>query len=217
MNWKHRIWTCLQIAGLAVVWLGSGAGCGGRKPSSRSRDVSEPTTVTKTLSLRIAPESSNSNARSPLSSADVQRYESALAAAGPEASRDNAAEYAWFTVRGDVSTSKLIYSTWNSKRYVLLSNKSGEILAEIKPDSVKPESDCEGTPAVLFSLNDADARQLQDLTARNRGRALAIVVDDVAYSIPVIMATVSNQVMITGNFTREEVRQLCLALDSNRK
>ncbi|MBT3279277.1 MAG: hypothetical protein HN909_01735 [Phycisphaerales bacterium] len=141
MMWKQRIWTFLQITGLAIAWLGSGAGCVGRKTSRQGqtgsdltvedRSLSAPKPVSKELSFRIAPK--HGSKTSDLTAEDIRAYEEKV------------------------------------------------------------------------------------LTSENRGRTMAVLVDDEVYSAPAIQSTIRDRGMITGNFTREEIEDLCRALDSNRK
>jgi hypothetical protein len=136
MNWRQRIWTSVQIAGLAVVWLGSGAG-GGRKPSSQSQGQSgsQPTPIAKTLRFHIEPSDPRATSR---------------------------------------------------KREM-----SGEI-----EDGPLFENDSADGPAIEFALADIDG--------------------DVC-SPPILQSRLSGRGQVAGNSTRAEVRELCLALDSNRK
>lgn len=137
MNWRQRIWTYVQIAGLAVVWLGSGVGGGGRRPSSPSQGQSgsQPTPIANTLRFHIEPSDPRATSR---------------------------------------------------KREM-----SGEI-----EDGSPFETDSAGGSALEFILAAADG--------------------DVC-SPPILQSRLSGQGQIAGNSTREEVRQLCLALDRNRK
>ena len=71
------------------------------------------------------------------------------------------------------------------------------------------------TPAVGFSLNSIGADRFAKITTRNRGRRLAIVLDNKVRSAPVIQsAIVTGDGQITGNFTMAEATTLAIVLKS---
>lgn len=70
-------------------------------------------------------------------------------------------------------------------------------------------------PAVGFAFNAIGAVEFSTLTQEeNRGRFLAIILDGIIQSAPVIRATISDRGVIEGNFTRDEVRQNIITLKS---
>lgn len=94
--------------------------------------------------------------------------------------------------------------------YMLLENEgaiSGRLL-----DDASPTQDEFGRPAISFQWNAEGARLFGELTERNRGRGLAIVLDGVVKSSPTIQERIGEQGRITGRFTREEVQDLVIVL-----
>jgi preprotein translocase subunit SecD len=71
-----------------------------------------------------------------------------------------------------------------------------------------------GRPAVGFTFRGEGATRFGELTGENVGRRLAIVLDGIVKSAPVIQERISSQGRITGNFTLEEARDLALVLRS---
>ncbi len=68
-------------------------------------------------------------------------------------------------------------------------------------------------PYVTVSFDSVGASAFDRITAANVGRQLAIVLDGVVYSAPVIQERISGgRAQITGGFTMEEARDLAIAL-----
>ncbi|MDB9776955.1 protein translocase subunit SecD [Alphaproteobacteria bacterium] len=71
------------------------------------------------------------------------------------------------------------------------------------------------SPVVSFSLNKAGADIFGDLTSKNIGKRIAIVLDDSLISAPVVRDTISGGAgVISGNFTNEEANNLAIILKS---
>ncbi|WP_022670259.1 protein translocase subunit SecD [Hippea alviniae] len=70
-------------------------------------------------------------------------------------------------------------------------------------------------PYVAFELNSEGAKIFAKFTATHIGKRLAIVLDNVVYSAPVIQSAITGgSGQITGNFTLEEAHDLALVLRS---
>lgn len=70
-----------------------------------------------------------------------------------------------------------------------------------------------GQPHVAIEFNSQGAKDFDRITAENVKKRLAIVLDDVVYSAPVIQERISGgKAQITGNFTDEEARDLAIVL-----
>lgn len=88
--------------------------------------------------------------------------------------------------------------------------------------TVMTGSDLEDAQAVIepngtrwqinFSLTDEGSQIFGDYTASNIGQRLAIVVDGVVISSPMINARITGQATIQGTFTREEAESLAIQL-----
>jgi SecD/SecF fusion protein len=70
-----------------------------------------------------------------------------------------------------------------------------------------------GEPVVTFALDNEGAKLFGEMTRRNIGRALAIVLDNEVITAPVIQAVIgSGRGEITGNFSSSEASDLALLL-----
>jgi len=86
---------------------------------------------------------------------------------------------------------------------------TGDMLADARavPDQLN------GQYYVLMRLDNRGKRIFERLTRENVGKALAIVLDDVIFSAPVIQEPIpGGEARITGNFTPEEARDLAIVL-----
>ena len=71
-----------------------------------------------------------------------------------------------------------------------------------------------GRPAVNFTLTSNAGKKFGDFTEANRGRALAIVLDNKVQSAPTIQDKITTDGIITGQFTIEESNDLAVMLQS---
>lgn len=69
-------------------------------------------------------------------------------------------------------------------------------------------------PVVQFKFNDVGAQRFYDLTSKNIGKNLAIVLDGRVISAPSINDAIRGEGVISGRFTSQEVRELALLLQS---
>ena len=77
---------------------------------------------------------------------------------------------------------------------------------------VRPATQLEG-PYVAIDLNARGAKLFDDLTARNVGKRMAIILDNTVYSAPVIRERISGgRASITGNFSVNDARDLAIVL-----
>jgi preprotein translocase subunit SecD len=65
---------------------------------------------------------------------------------------------------------------------------------------------------VAFTWNGEGARIFGDLTGKNVGKPLAVILDSQIYSAPVIRDRISRQGVITGRFTSQEAADLAVIL-----
>ncbi len=69
-------------------------------------------------------------------------------------------------------------------------------------------------PVVRFEFNADGADKFYEITSKNNGRQLAIVLDNEVISAPRIQSAIRNSGEITGNFTSDGVKQLSYLLKS---
>ena len=88
---------------------------------------------------------------------------------------------------------------------VVLSGKD-LVNAEVQPDNL-------GRMGVSLEFNSEGARLFEDATARMVGKQLAIVLDNVVISAPVVQDRIAGgRAQITGRFTNEEAARLAIML-----
>jgi preprotein translocase subunit SecD len=78
----------------------------------------------------------------------------------------------------------------------------------------QPTQDSNGRPAVNFTLKRYAAPRFAEITQRNIGKDLAIVLDNQVQSAPVIDNQISDNGIIQGNFTTQQANDLALKLNS---
>ncbi len=78
--------------------------------------------------------------------------------------------------------------------------------------SVSPADD--GGFQINFKLNDEGAAKFGKLTGANKGRQLAIILDDELLSAPVIQSKITSSGQITGNFKLSEAKRLAADLNA---
>lgn len=73
----------------------------------------------------------------------------------------------------------------------------------------------DGKPQVALSFNSEGTKLFGEITKRNIGKPLAIVVDNFLVSSPTVQqAIVDGNAVITGNFTVEEAKKLAITINS---
>ena len=79
-------------------------------------------------------------------------------------------------------------------------------------------SDGFGTPRIGLSLNAEGSKKFADLTERNIGRQLAVLIDGKLCCSPLIRAPISGgEIAITGSFTPEELDAIVKRLNSGAR
>lgn len=94
----------------------------------------------------------------------------------------------------------------------LLKNKA--LLTGASLETAKVQiNDRYGEPSVSLKFNSQGAADFERITGENVRKRLAIVLDGVVHSAPVIQERISGgQAQITGNFTMDEARDLAIVL-----
>lgn len=83
--------------------------------------------------------------------------------------------------------------------------------------SARQDVDQYGNVIVDMQMNSEGAKVWKDLTAKNLGRSIAIVLDNLVYSYPVVQSEIPNgRSQISGNFTVEEAQDLATVLNAGK-
>jgi len=70
-------------------------------------------------------------------------------------------------------------------------------------------------PVVALKFSDDGAKKFENLTAKNIGKPLAIILDNSVISAPIVQDKISGgSAVITGNFTTEEAKNLSIQLNA---
>jgi len=103
---------------------------------------------------------------------------------------------------GRVTTEKL-----NVEKKVLL-NQTALESAVVSPGR-------HGYSQIDFSLTPGGKKQFAEVTGRNIGRRLAIVIDDQLITAPIIQTQITDgKGQITGNFTEQEAKDLAAKINN---
>jgi preprotein translocase subunit SecD len=87
---------------------------------------------------------------------------------------------------------------------------TGEVIADARP---RPDTNVPGNYLVELSFNPRGANLFEDITSKNVGRRLAIVLDNTVYSAPRIQERIAGgRAVITGSFDIREARDLTIVL-----
>lgn len=78
--------------------------------------------------------------------------------------------------------------------------------------NASPGFDDYGKPAVHFKFDTYGGRKFGDITLKNRGRQLAIILDSQVISAPVIQSQITNNGIITGRFEVKETNDLAILM-----
>jgi len=103
----------------------------------------------------------------------------------------------------------------NERRQYYLVQKYTDITGKLLKDARPALSGHTGIePVVQFEFNEEGAEKFYDVTSKNYGRSLAIVLDGEVISAPLIKTAIRGSGVIEGNFTTDSARTLALLLKS---
>jgi SecD/SecF fusion protein len=158
---------------------------------------------------------------------EMVRYVETLTEKGPKYAPDDKKEYVWCEIENfnewnaiDEQQRRSIVGQFGEKYYVLASNKQDEdetILHVTGEEawSLKsyPTTD-EGRRVIGFTVDERGRDIFFDVTRKNLGRPLCVLLDGIAISAPAIQAKIRKDGMITGKFTQTEVEDMVNKLNA---
>ncbi len=172
------------------------------------------------LEFRIAPRHP-ADPKSLITQDDYVSAIKSLKKDGPDGLKRRNARLRWFKIRGEKDDFPgMVVAPYGGNYYILLFDESGKVMLNDRGPGgwsltdARRASDEYGRLAIGFSLNAGGARRMGNLTADNKGRQMAILLDDVVYSAPRIQAIISSSGIITGSFTPQEVDDLIRTLQA---
>ena len=91
---------------------------------------------------------------------------------------------------------------------------SGDIITDARKDYDQRQG---GVPLISMSMNSEAAQKWATITRANRGKCVAVVMDNMVYSAPRVNSEISGgQSQITGNFTDTEADALAAILSAGK-
>lgn len=170
------------------------------------------------LEWRVLP----TRGRTELSEAEIERYRQGLTEKGPRYASDN--QYVWCPIEdpADFGAPDAIFAQFGDKSYVLASNRPNEAILHVtggrdwKLEKAYPSSDEMGRRAIGFRLDDRGGALFYNVTAENPGRPLAILLDGVAISAPLISKDrpIGSEGIIMGSFTPTDITNMVNKLNA---
>ncbi len=164
------------------------------------------------LEFRILPQ----EGRPELSPAEIARYKEALREKGPKSASDNS--YIWVQIEDikDWNVGGSVVEKFGEQYYTLASNRLDETMLhragskEWKLQNSAPSTDDMGRRAIGFTLDIKGGNLFYNVTSKNGGRPLAIILDDVAISAPQINPErpIRDRGIITGSFSQTAVTDM---------
>ncbi len=142
---------------------------------------------------------------------EMNTYVAALKEKGPKYASDD--KFIWCEIEkmDEWKLTTAIISQFGDKFYVLASNKenekmlhSGEKQKSWRLESSRPSQDEMGRRAIAFALDEKGGRLFSNVTGKNIGRPLCILLDDLAISAPEVQSRIRRDGIITGSFTETE-------------
>jgi preprotein translocase subunit SecD len=103
-------------------------------------------------------------------------------------------------------------SEGNTLEYMVVRTES--VIASRHLKNARPSTGMNGAPAVSFFLTTEGGDLFSRFTERHVGERLAIVLNNVIYSAPVIEGKIGAEGVISGQFTRQQAEDLALLLRS---
>jgi SecD/SecF fusion protein len=170
------------------------------------------------LEFRILP----TEGRSELTQPEIERYKEALSDKGPKYASDN--RYVWCQIENidEWHYPSTVVAPFGDNYYVLASNRPDEALLhgggarEWKLERAYPTTDSSGRRAIGFRLDDRGGTMFYNITGKNPGRPLCILLDGIAISAPAINPDrpIGREGVITGTFTSTEVNDMVNKLNA---
>ena len=173
------------------------------------------------LEWRILPTQGHPNVDMDQMTSYVER----LKEKGPKYASDN--NFVWSEIENieewraiDAEKGSSIFAQFGDKYYVLASNKTNETMLhspnerQWKLERANPTSDSMGRRAIGFSLDINGKSLFSNITGKNIGRPLCILLDGIAISAPSINERIPGTGIITGSFTQTQVEDLVNKLNA---
>lgn len=74
--------------------------------------------------------------------------------------------------------------------------------------AAKPTIDEQGSPSLMLRFTDEGSRKLAAATAHLIDKPVAIVIDDVVLTVPIVRSPLSGSILLTGDWTEKRVQEI---------
>ena len=151
-------------------------------------------------------------------------YVERLTEKGPKYASDS--QYIWCEIENieewravDKDSRPSIFAQFGDKYYVLAGNKTDEAMLhrpgerDWKLERANPTTD-NGRRAIGFALDARGGKLFANITGKNVGKPLCILLDSIAISAPSISERIRGQGRITGSFTKTQVEDMVNKLNA---
>ena len=168
------------------------------------------------LEFRILPTTD----RTELTPDEINSFIELLKTKGPKYASDD--RYVWCEIESPDNwrMPNSIVAPFGDKHYVLASDRKDETMlrgpeqGQWKLEKAAPSTDSMGRRAIGFKLDDRGGRLFANVTGKNIGRPLCILLDKIAISAPGIESRIRTEGIITGNFTQTEITDMVNKLNA---
>ena len=156
---------------------------------------------------------------------EMAGYAERLKTKGPKYASDN--KYTWCEIenvaRVDewIQITKAVVAPFGDKYYVLASNKKDEVMLhgadgrDWKLENARPGTESQtGRRAINFVLDEKGGKLFANVSGKNIGRPLCILLDRIAISAPNLKSRIRTRGQITGSFTKTEVDDMVNKLNA---
>ena len=177
------------------------------------------------LEFRIIP-TTNPDTNPKFDIEELSAYVDSLKTKGPKFASDS--KHIWFEIEnttqeeltGWIRATEAVIGQFGEKYYVLASNQQDETMVhgtgenDWKLTKARPSTDQMGRRAIGFTLDERGGRLFGNVTGKNIGRPLCILLDGLAISAPNIQTKITTDGQITGSFSQEEVEDMISKLNA---
>ncbi len=168
------------------------------------------------LEFRVLPQYGGDS----LGNDEISLYIETLRTKGPKYASDN--QYVWCEIESTdgLKAEGAIQATFGDKGYVLASNKQGEMMLHTSPENdwklkkAHPDNDRMGRRAIGFMFDERGGNLFFNVTRKNIGKPLCILLDGQAISAPKVESAITRRGVITGDFTSIEVDDMVNKLNA---
>ena len=164
------------------------------------------------LAFRLVPK--NADNEGPLTAEEETALRRVFREQGP-APGGTVSDYVWIPFQGETPPNTGVIESHRGQVHILASNRGTETML---PDGswglekTGVTTNPQNQPVVTVRFDGPGSDRFYALTSANRDRSLGIIIDGRMVSAPTIHSAIAQQMIIDGDYTRDEAEALALAL-----